>query len=581
MPEVPAQGGEKSAFDAWNPGLESEIPAHLRSQVTLFRPENAARSYPQACEAAEFCGLRPQDMAVLSVRRLVIHELLIRVTADLWVPDGPNYEDLGLNLRRMATRILTGHIDPHMAKLEQRFAALRKEVEACLARFLDADLFAPAHPPAPPATRGLFARLFGRPPLSAPPRPPEPPWMQALALWRKLREASQDPLEQACLDELARVVGGAVGRRGRLVADRATVLRLTAERVCADHGSRRLGAWIEPLIAAAVQAEGYRRLPVQAEPFIMNVKGASAAGKSTIRPLQKELAERLDLPWEDFALISPDYWRKFLLDYASLGPDHKYAAMLTGQELEIIDRKLDRYMEDKAARAQVTHLLIDRFRFDSFSTPGSAPADSTLLSRFGHTVFLFLIVTPPAETVLRAWERGLTTGRFKAVDDLLFHNVEAYTGMPQLFLSWVNRSGQRIHFEFLDNGVPLGARPRTLAFGWNAELTILDVAGMRAMNLYRHVNVEARRPEDVLLPPRDGGADIIAEVIDKVPRVIFADPASHVVMGRTEAGEIVHEREDFFRRAGLTRLQRSASVRDTRETVDAGRERRFTVGTWV
>mgnify|MGYP007000063532 len=78
--------------------------------------------------------------------------------------------------------------------------------------------------------------------------------------------------------------------------------------------------------------------------------GASAAGKSTIRPQQRLLAERMGVPWEDFALISPDYWRKYLLDYDSLGVDYKYAAMLTGRELEFVDKKLDRYMAQKAKK---------------------------------------------------------------------------------------------------------------------------------------------------------------------------------------------------------------------------------------
>ena len=107
----------------------------------------------------------------------------------------------------------------------------------------------------------------------------------------------------------------------------------------------------------------------------------------------------------------------------------------------------------------MTHLLIDRFRFDSFSSESDRPADSSLLTRFGRTIFLFFLVTPPEATVERAWTRGLETGRFKAVEDLLYHNVEAFTGMPQLFFFWARSEGRNVHFEFLDNSVEKGRRP--------------------------------------------------------------------------------------------------------------------------
>ena len=141
--------------------------------------------------------------------------------------------------------------------------------------------------------------------------------------------------------------------------------------------------------------EGYRFLP-QSKPIVMNTKGASAAGKSTIAH-NKGCSLNGWVPWEDFALISPDYWRKHLLKYDSLGDDYKYAAMLT-DELEFIDKKLDRYMAQRINKT-VPHLPIDRFR-DSFG-PMNGDYKSTLLSRFGSTVFRFLQPPPPA-TVERA-----------------------------------------------------------------------------------------------------------------------------------------------------------------------------------
>jgi hypothetical protein len=114
----------------------------------------------------------------------------------------------------------------------------------------------------------------------------------------------------------------------------------------------------------------------------------------------------------------------------------------------------------------MSHLLIDRFRFDSFA-PDSNEAGSHLLTRFGQIVYLFCVITPPAALVERAWHRGLAVGRYKAVDDTLAHAVEAYSGIPPLFFTWVQRSDKQVQFEFLDNSVPQGETPRTVAFGWN------------------------------------------------------------------------------------------------------------------
>ena len=250
---------------------------------------------------------------------------------------------------------------------------------------------------------------------------------------------------------MIQIVTAISGARGRLVGEPELIANLAATLACNEHGSDRIGEVIKPYITEAVAAENLNFLPVQDKPVVLNVKGASAAGRSTMRPLQKTLTERLGIPWEDFALVSPDIWRKFLLDYDSLwrkflldydslGPAYKYAGTLTGHELEIIDRKLDRYMACKARDGRMSHLLIDRFRFDSFVPESDTSEDSKLLTRFGDLVFMFFVITPPDATVERAWQRGLKFGRYKAVDDLLDHNVEAFTGMPNLSFTWALRT---------------------------------------------------------------------------------------------------------------------------------------------
>jgi hypothetical protein len=265
--------------------------------------------------------------------------------------------------------------------------------------------------------------------------------------------------------------------------------------------------------------------------------------------------------------------------------------MLTGQELEIIDKKLDTYMATKAAKSEMPHLLIDRFRFDSFTPSHDRQKESTLISRFGDTVYLFFVITSPGETVERAWARGGKTGRYKAVDDLLFHNIEAYTGMPQLFFSWVTTTKQKIHFEFLDNDVPLGQLPRTVAFGWNDKITILDMECMQHIIDYQNINIEARRPEDVFLNDEKKKGDFIKTCVDKIENVTFADHKTAKIYGQTNAGKWVYKSDEFpgnpdfnlddlglTQEAGVQTLSQNNA--ECVEKMNISDEKKFTVGSW-
>jgi len=248
-----------------------------------------------------------------------------------------------------------------------------------------------------------------------------------------------------------------------------------------------------------------------------------------MRPLQKQLAGRIGVDWAEFALISPDIWRKQLLDYGSLGDAYKYAGAFTGDELAIVDQKLDRYMARKAQRGEMSHLLIDRFRFDSFA-PDSSEAGSNLLTRFGHVVYLFFMITPPESLVERAWRRGLEVGRYKAVDDTLAHCIDAYSGIPELFFTWIRRGDKRLRFEFLDNSVAQGARPRTVAFGNNDVLNILDVGRMLDIERFRRVDVDATSPSRLYADPSVQEASrntgFLVRCATLFDEVVFAEQAS-------------------------------------------------------
>ncbi len=317
------------------------------------------------------------------------------------------------------------------------------------------------------------------------------------------------------------------------------ITSIATELACNDYGSDCIGEVIAPLLQRAAHMEGYKLLPRQESPVVINTKGPSASGKSSLRPLQRKLAGEIGVQWSDFALISPDIWRKQLLDYVTLGAAYKYAGAFTSEELQIVDQKLDRYMARKYRRGEMSHLLIDRFRFDSFA-PDSGEAGSNLLTRFGQTVYLFFMITPPEMLVERAWKRGLEVGRYKAVDDTLAHSVEAYSGMPNVFFTWVQRSDKRIQFEFLDNTVPLGERPRTVAFGDNETFNVLDVKAILDMERYARIDVEATAAQflyqDQASLAAEKNAEFLRRCVASFHRVSFADQASGRVYLRIESG---------------------------------------------
>jgi hypothetical protein len=529
-------------FGPWNPGLTSEIPREFLPLSTMFRPECVSTPIKEAYELSDFCGLPANQIVAFRPERLIVHELLIRVTADLAVPDGPNYGDLGINLRSMTATILEKYITPEMTPLVAVYDDLRRDAAQLIERELTSYFAAEAKPVRASAKKKSWLdRLLGR--SASPARAPTADRTQrqtdAISGWQNRANANEEPFEAACLAALVKVAYAIIAHRGRLMGEPAAITGIAVNLVGNNYGSRRLGEAIEPSFQRAAEAENYRVLKAQDKPVVMNVKGASAAGKSTIRGRQRQLADQLGIPWDDFAVISPDYWRKFLLDYDSLGDGYKYAAMLTGHELEIIDKKLDRYMAGKAARGAMSHLLIDRFRFDSFTVEAGRAVDSTLLTRFGELVFMFFIITPPEATVERAWKRGLSTGRYKAVDDLLYHNIEAYAGIAQLFFSWASATKKRVHYEFLDNSVAEGERPRTVAFGWNGSMTILDIKLMLDIERFKKIDINARQPEDVYDRDRmsaDQNTGFLKQCKDHIPVINFADYQSSRIYARLQNG---------------------------------------------
>jgi hypothetical protein len=538
-----AMDRDQNPAGPWNPGIQSQIPRELLPLCTIFRSENVYTGIASAEELHAMTGFDLSELVVFRPQRLALHELLIRVTADFAVPDGLQIGDLGINFRRIAGQILAHYLIPEIGLISAAFERALSEMADAIEAALDAVVpgLAPAAAPPQRPARRLFARGKLRRRTAAPLG--ERGWGPAeITECERRARAATDELHKLAYHSLARILSALFTAHGHSWGTRTLIGQLAKDIACNIYGSDAVGRTIEPILLRAARQEGYGLLPCQDRPVVINTKGASASGKSTLRPLQKKLAGDLGMRWSDFALISPDIWRKQLLDYGSLGAAYKYAGTFTGDELQIVDRKLDRYMARKHQSGRMTHLLIDRFRFDSFA-PDSDEEGSNLLTRFGLEVYLFFVITPPEQLVARAWKRGLEFGRYKAVDDTLAHAVEAYTGIPNVLFTWVRRSDKRFHFEFLDNTVPLGERPRTVAFGDNDAINVLDVNKMLAIERYGRISVDATGPE-ALFPDREllaaeCNTGFLRRCVEAFRVVNFADQASGRIYLTIEGGKPV------------------------------------------
>jgi hypothetical protein len=473
--------------------------------------------------------------------------VLIRVMADFSVPDGSKIGDLGINFREITNRLLDRYIEPVLPSIITEYEAVRRRLADGIGSAFSMLIAGSTHPVVSKVAhsrRSPLSRLFSRVSHRSSPSREHIP---AAAGWgpseisdcERLAINTGDPLLRAGYRALARVMSALFTTHGRAWGTPELIRSIATDLACNTHGSDVIGRMIEPILREAAAAEGYWLLPGQERPVIINTKGPSASGKSTLRPLQKKLAGDIGVRWRDFALISPDIWRKQLLDYASLGAAFRYAGAFTSEELQIVDQKLDRYMALKQERGAMAHLLIDRFRFDSFA-PDSDEAGSNLLTRFGDSVYLFFVITPPEQLVERAWMRGLEFGRYKAVDDTLAHSVEAYTGMPNVFFTWVRRTDKRIHIELLDNSVPLGQLPRTAAFGNNYTLNVLDINRLLDIERFGRVDVNASDPQSLypdrtLLTP-EHNVGFLKRSIQAFREVNFASQATGRIYARIRSG---------------------------------------------
>ena len=187
-------------------------------------------------------------------------------------------------------------------------------------------------------------------------------------------------------------------------------------------------------------------------------------------------------------------------------------------------------------------------------------------------------------------ERGRLNWWRKPID----YAVEAYSGMPQLFFTWVERADKRVHFEFLDNSVPFGERPRTIAFGWNDTLNVLDVKSLLDIDRYRRVNIDATSPEALYRDPLqlapEHNAAFLRECIKRFSEVNFADASTGRIYARIARGAPVWADAEALRDADAESRSALAAIAPnlfdrpplspSRPTFVGASEKIHTLGTW-
>ncbi|MFQ3789602.1 hypothetical protein [Halomonas sp. A29] len=545
---------ETPEYTAWNPGLEADLPRRYQALETIHRPENVSSLLTEIPELRALTGLQEEELIAFRAERLVLHELIVRVTADILVAEGEEEEVLGHEFRRITLKILHDYLAPHLPALQQEFDRLYAAIEGRAGEIL-ATAFAPEPLLADPEPTSFLARWLGKRPApqrQADRRTLEEQHHDAIQSIKQQGLAARDEQEQAVYKSAYRVLSSIAALRGHIGVEREVLTRLITRHACNDYGSRLLGRLLAPHVERAIEHEGYGRVPLAEEPILISLKGASAAGKSSLRHLLRHTLQDLGIPPAQYGTITPDIWRRLLLDYEALGEAYKYAGRLAGKEVKLVDAKLDRYIRDKARRDRtIPNLLIDRFRFDSFSSETVPRLLDATYAKYVSTMHMYFVITPPEATVERGWQRGLERGRYKAVSDFLGHCVETYDGMPRVFFKWMDSPRPRFKYVFLDNSVPKHTPPAVIAHGTREVLTILDPLGLVNLDRYKKINTAATCPDDVY--PADDTLAVAAncaflkQCIAKVPEVRFVDRASGEMYLRATLGRFVVENPMLLR----------------------------------
>ena len=308
---------KQQEYSAWNPSLSANLPRELSALETIFQAPNVYTSYDEVQEIASLTGFKPEHLVGFTSWRLVLHELIVRVGANIHIPEAEHEEDFGINFRRITNDILHQHIAPLYDSIEAEFESLSVAIKLETDRLLSEEVM--LHSQLAPKVKKRFWPWGKKPITKKPLLSGEEIQFKAINQLKKAGLTHADPLIKAVYKSSYQILGSVASTRGLIGNDKDFMSRIICRHALNNH----IGKLIEPAIDAAVAANSYQLLRRVEKPVIISLKGASAAGKSTLRPLLKQTMGQRGIESSLYGIISPDIWRRQLLDYESLGPHYK------------------------------------------------------------------------------------------------------------------------------------------------------------------------------------------------------------------------------------------------------------------
>lgn len=525
-------------YSAWNPGIESEIPTVYKNRETLYLTENTTTGLDEISDLAQITGLSHEELVHFHPERLILHEVIIRITAEIAIIESDEEEDLGIAFRQIADTILNTYIQPHISEIRDSYQAMQKQARSAIENELK-DAFSTSGASANNQNISFLKKFW--PFTDAKKNKATPSTFNQqerefgiISCFKEKGLKADNALTSAIYRSLYRVLGAIANQRGYLGQDMVLLAELSTRHVCDYYGARLIGEMVHPLVVQAISEQSYLELPDADEAVLISLKGTSAAGKSSLRPRLRQIMAKIGIEGCCYATISPDIWRRMLLDYDSLGDAYKYAGRFTSHEVNIIDSKLDQYIRGKADKRQaIPHLMVDRFRFDSFNSAKISSVLHKTYVKYINTMYMYFVITPPEATVERGWKRGLDRGRYKSVEDFLGHSVEAYEGIPKLLFKWLSNNQPKFIYEFLDNDVPIDHFPLLIANGSQRKMNIFDPIGFVNIERFQKINVKATTPAEVYSDTKifvvEKNLGFLKLCISKIETVNFIDPKSNTL----------------------------------------------------